>query len=155
VHAPSQPLVGCTAHSRRTAQIGNCGGAIHGGQIFASATQTAFPNLANLPDKSSGADRGHRFFHRADGDFPGLFVFVVLAHERRRVVHFAVTEHPTQEWNMQQVREAFPWDQAPRFCLRDRDAIYGRDFAAMTREMGMEEVLTAPRSPGKIPLRNG
>jgi transposase InsO family protein len=47
--------------------------------------------------------------------------------------------------------EAFPWDQAPRFVLRDRDAIYGRDFAALTRDMGMEEVLTAPRSPWQNP----
>ena len=52
---------------------------------------------------------------------------------------------------MQQMREAFPWDQAPRFVLRDRDAIYGRDFAALTRAMGMEEVLTAPRSPWQNP----
>jgi putative transposase len=50
------------------------------------------------------------------------------------------------------MREAFPWDQAPRFVLRDRDAIYGRDFAAMTRDMGMEEVLTAPRSPWQNPF---
>jgi hypothetical protein len=55
--------------------------------------------------------------------FRVLFVFVVLAHERRRVVHFGVAEHPTQEWTMQQMREAFPWDQAPRYVLRDRDAI--------------------------------
>jgi putative transposase len=81
-----------------------------------------------------------------------LFVFVVLSHDRRRVVHFGVTEHPTQEWTMQQMRETFPWDQAPRFVLRDRDAIYGRDFAAMTRDMGMEEVLTAPRSPWQNPF---
>jgi transposase InsO family protein len=53
---------------------------------------------------------------------------------------------------MQQMREAFPWDQAPRYVLRDRDAIYGRDFAAMTRDMGMEEVLTAPRSPWQNPF---
>jgi len=66
-------------------------------------------------------------------------------------VHFAVTEHPTQEWTMQQMREAFPWDQEPRYVLRDRDTIYGRDFAAMTRDMGMEEVLTAPRSPWQNP----
>ena len=79
--------------------------------------------------------------------FRVLFVFVVLSHERRRVVHFGVTEHPTQEWTIQQLREAFPWDQAPRYVLRDRDAIYGRDFVAMTRDMGVEEVLTAPRSP--------
>ena len=53
---------------------------------------------------------------------------------------------------MQQLREAFPWDQAPRYMLRDRDAIYGRDFAAMTRDIGMEEVLTAPRSPWQNPF---
>jgi hypothetical protein len=70
-HAPSQSPVGCTSHSRRTAQVGDCGGAIHGGEILASAPQTAFPDLANLPDESSSADRGHRFFHRADGDLPG------------------------------------------------------------------------------------
>ena len=52
---------------------------------------------------------------------------------------------------MQQMREAFPWDQAPRYVLRDRDAIYGRNFVAMTRDMGMEEVLTAPRSPWQNP----
>src|SRR5512140_2262657 len=81
-----------------------------------------------------------------------LFVFVVLSHERRRVLHFGVTEHPTQEWTMQQMREAFPWDAAPRYVLRDRDAIYGRDFAAMIRHMGIAEVLTAPRSPWQNPF---
>jgi putative transposase len=68
------------------------------------------------------------------------------------LLHFGVTEHPTEEWTMQQMREAFPWDQAPRYVLRDRDAIYGREFAAMTRDMGMEEVLTAPRSPWQNPF---
>ena len=68
--------------------------------------------------------------------FRVLFVFVVLSHKRRRVVHFGVTEHATQEWTMQRLREAFPWDEAPRYVLRDRDAIYGRDFSAMTRDMG-------------------
>jgi hypothetical protein len=54
------------------------------------------------------------FFTVPTATFRVLFVFVVLSHERRRVVHFGVTEHPTQEWTMQQMREAFPWDQAPR-----------------------------------------
>jgi putative transposase len=108
--------------------------------------------LASLPDKSSGADCGNRFFTVPTATFRVLFVFVVLAHERRRVLHFGVTEHPTQEWTMQQMREAFPWDQAPRFVLRDRDAIYGNDFATMTRDMGMDEVLTAPRSPWQNPF---
>jgi len=92
------------------------------------------------------------FFTVPTATFRVLFVFVVLSHERRRVLHFGVTEHPTQEWTMQQMREAYPWDQASRFVLRDRDAIYGTDFAAMTGAMGMEEVLTAPRSPWQNPF---
>ena len=50
------------------------------------------------------------------------------------------------------MREAFPWDEAPRYVLRDRDAIYGKDFATMTRDMGIKEVLTAPRSPWQNPF---
>src|SRR5580692_772557 len=92
------------------------------------------------------------FFTVPTATFRVLFVFVVLLHERRRVLHFGVTEHPTQEWTMQQMREAFPWDQAPRYVLRDRDAIYGTDFATMTRDMGMEGVLTAPRSAWQNPF---
>jgi len=92
------------------------------------------------------------FFTVPTATFRVLFVFIVLAHERRRVLHFGVTEHPTQEWTMQQMREACPWDEAPRYVLRDRDAIYGKDFAAMTRAMGMKEVLTAPRCPWQNPF---
>ena len=92
------------------------------------------------------------FFTVPTATFRVLFVFVVLAHERRRVLHFGVTEHPTQEWTIQQMREAFPWDEAPRYVLRDRDAIYGTDFVAMTGAMEMEEVLTAPRSPWQNPF---
>ena len=55
--------------------------------------------------------------------FQILYVFLVLAHERRRILHFAVTAHPTAEWTAQQMREAFPWDTAPRYLLRDRDRI--------------------------------
>src|SRR5436309_4126506 len=68
-----------------------------------------------------------------------LFVFVVLSHDRRRVVHFNVTEHPTEEWTAQQIREAFPWDQAPRYLIRDRDAIFGGAFVALTKSMGIED----------------
>ena len=54
-----------------------------------------------------------------------LFVLEVLAHHRRRIVHFNVTEHSTARWAGQQIIEAFPWDIAPKYLLRDRDAIYG------------------------------
>ena len=57
-----------------------------------------------------------------------LFVFVILSHARRRVVHFNVTANPTAEWTAQQIIEAFPWDSAPRYLLRDRDSIYGSTF---------------------------
>jgi putative transposase len=57
-----------------------------------------------------------------------LFVLVILAHHRRRVVHFSITEHPTAEWAAQQVVDAFPWDEAPRYLLRDRDRIYDASF---------------------------
>ena len=76
-----------------------------------------------------------------------LFVLLILAHERRRVVHFNVTEHPTAAWTAQQVIEAFPWDEAPRYLLRDRDRVYGASFRQRVRHMGIEEVLIAPRSP--------
>ena len=91
------------------------------------------------------------FFTVPTATFRVLFVFVVLSHERRRVVHFQVTEHPTQEWTMQQMREAFPWDQVPRYLGRDRDAIYGQDFSVMTKGMGTEEVRSAPRVPWQNP----
>jgi putative transposase len=79
--------------------------------------------------------------------FQILYVFLVLAHDRRRVLHFGVTAHPTAEWTAQQLREAFPWNAAPRYLLRDRDRIFGDEFTKQVKDMGIEEVLSAPRSP--------
>jgi len=76
-----------------------------------------------------------------------LFVFLVLSHDRRRVLHIGVTSHPTAKWTAQQLRQAFPWDTAPRYLLRDRDACYGEPFSETAQSMHMEEILTAPRSP--------
>ena len=80
-----------------------------------------------------------------------LFVFIMLAHERRRIVHFNVTEHPTAQWTAQQIVEAFPWDTAPRYLLRDRDSIYGATFQSRVENLGIEEVKIAPRSPWQNP----
>ena len=79
--------------------------------------------------------------------FQVLYVFLVLAHDRRRVLHFNVTAHPTAEWTGQQLRIAFPFDRSPRFLLRDRDAIFGNDFKEQVRDIGIKEVLSTPRSP--------
>ena len=75
-----------------------------------------------------------------------LFVLVMLAHERRRVVHVAVTEHPTAAWTAQQLREAFPWDESPRYLIRDRDHAFNA-WANTTTAMDIREIRTAPRSP--------
>jgi putative transposase len=83
--------------------------------------------------------------------FRVLFVFIILAHERRRIVHFNVTEHPTAQWTAQQIVEAFPWDTAPRNLLRDRDSIYGAAFQQRVKNLGIEEVKIAPRSPWQNP----
>ena len=79
--------------------------------------------------------------------FQVLYVFLVLAHDRRRIPHFNVTAHPTVAWTGQQLRKAFPFDQLPRYLLRDRDAIFGDKFRRQVRDMGIHEVLSAPRSP--------
>ena len=71
-HEPSQPLVGRTPHSWGAPQVGDCGGAIDGGWVFASSSEAALPELANVADQSSGPDRGHRLFHRVNGDLPGF-----------------------------------------------------------------------------------
>jgi putative transposase len=87
------------------------------------------------------------FFVVPTATFRLLFVFLVLSHDRRRIVHFAVTSHPTAEWTAQQLRHAFPWNTAPRYLLRDRDSCYGEQFHSTTCAMGIHEVLTAPHSP--------
>jgi putative transposase len=91
------------------------------------------------------------FFTVPTATFRVLFVLVILVHERRRVIHFNITEHPSAAWTAQQVIEAFPWDDAPRYLLRDRDRIYGTDFRRRVRNMGIKEVLIAPRSPWQNP----
>ena len=80
-----------------------------------------------------------------------LFGFIVLHHERRQIVHFGVTANPTMAWVAQQIREAFPWGTAPRYLIRDRDGAYGQSFRSTVTAMGVEEVVTAPRSPWQNP----
>lgn len=87
------------------------------------------------------------FFTVPTATFRILYVFVVLRHDRRRILHLNVTAHPTSSWTAQQMIEAFPFDAVPRFVLRDRDGAYGKTFRRRVAGMGIEEVLIAPRSP--------
>ena len=75
-----------------------------------------------------------------------VFVLVLLAHDRRRIRHVAVTAHPTAEWTAQQLREAFPLDEAPRYLIHDRDHAFDH-LGTTANAMGIEEVLTAPHAP--------
>jgi putative transposase len=92
------------------------------------------------------------FFTVPTATFRVLYVFVVLGHERRRVLHFNVTEHPTAAWTAQQIVEAFPEASAPKYLIRDRDRIYSATFCAHLAGMGLGEVLSAPRSPWQNPF---
>jgi transposase InsO family protein len=83
--------------------------------------------------------------------FRVLFVLVMLAHDRRRIVHFTVTEHPTAQWTAQQGVEAFPWDEAPWYLLRDRDRLSSAAFRHRVKHLGIKEVRTAPQSPWQNP----
>ena len=80
-----------------------------------------------------------------------LFVLVLLAHDRRRIRHVAVTAYPTAAWTAQQLREAFPWDEAPRYLIHDRDHAFN-SLPATANAMGIEDVLTAPRAPWQNPF---
>ncbi|MCP3889888.1 MAG: transposase [Desulfobulbaceae bacterium] len=92
------------------------------------------------------------FFTIPTASFNILFVLVILCHNRRKVVHFNVSSNPTAKWTAQQVVEAFPWDMAPKYLMRDRDAIYGVFFRNRVKNMGIKEVISAPQSPWQNPF---
>jgi transposase InsO family protein len=79
--------------------------------------------------------------------FKLLYGLVILRLERRRLVWINVTAHPTAEWIARQITEAFPWDEAPRYLIRDRDTSYGVSLTRRLRAMGIRDRLISPRSP--------
>jgi len=83
--------------------------------------------------------------------FQVLYVFIVLSHHRRKVLHFNIVECPSANWTAQQLREAFPFTSPPKYLLRDRDGIYGLDFRRRAKALGLEELRIAPRSPWQSP----
>ena len=81
-----------------------------------------------------------------------LYVLLVLHNDRRYIVHFNVTEHPTSAWITQQLVEAFPFDTAPQYLLRDRDGKYGGRYGRRVHSLGIDDVVIAPRSPWQNPF---
>jgi transposase InsO family protein len=80
-------------------------------------------------------------------NFQLLFVLVILRHERRRLISLSVTDHPTAKWIARQITEAFPWDEAPDYMIRDRDRCYGHTVTKRLAAMGIRDHPVAPRSP--------
>ncbi len=87
------------------------------------------------------------FFTVPTATFRVLFVLIILSHDRHRIVHLNVTDHPTAAWTRQQIREAFPDQTAPPYLIRDRDGCYGPEFDRLLQSVGTEEILIAPRAP--------
>jgi putative transposase len=87
------------------------------------------------------------FLQTYDLFFRALFVFVIIELGSRRIIHFAVTRHPTDAWVAQQLREATPYDQKPRFLIRDRDGKFGEMFRRVVEGTGIDVLLIPPRAP--------
>src|SRR3989442_10912935 len=151
-HGPRQSPLGRAAHSWRAPQARSRRLTTHGWSAHASQCETTLADLAVLPRKSLRRSCLGRLLRLPTATFRVLYVFVVLLHPRRRVVHFNVTDSPTAAWTAQQVVEAFPHDSAPRFLIRDRDGIFGGQFRQRVKAIGLAEVLTAPRSPWQNPF---
>ena len=108
--------------------------------------ETTRADVADVPEESPTTTVSVDFFTVPTIRFQVLSVFLVLAHDRRRILHVGVTDHPTAAWTAQQLREACLWDMAPRYLLRDRDGIFGRDFVDQVAGLGMSEVLSTSGS---------
>jgi putative transposase len=98
--------------------------------------------IRNHMDVTAACD----FFVVPTATFKVMYVFVVLSHARREILHVNVTEHPTAAWTARQIREAFPWKD-PRMLLHDRDRIYGWEFNEMLKARGIRSLRSSPRSP--------
>ena len=106
--------------------------------------------LVNHADSIAAVD----FFTVPTVTFRVLYVFIVIEHARRRIVHFNLTAHPTEQWAAQQFTEAFPFDSAPRYLIRDNDVIYGGTFQRRGKSLSIKDCPTVPVCRGKILMPN-
>lgn len=116
------------------------------GEVNAATSSSTVTDVANVSHQSRDPDPAVDFFVVLTVTFRMLFVLVILAHARQRIVHVAVAEHPTAAWTAQQLRNAFPGHEAPACLLHDRDAVFAGVATTMAR-MHIQAVRTAPRSP--------
>ena len=111
-------------------------------------TASQLPRIGcQVESTSRSRHRRHGLFRRSDDRISAPVALVVLRHDRRRIVSFAITAHPTAEWIAPQITEAFPCNDVPRYPNRDRDAACGHIVMRRLRMMGTRDRPTAPRSP--------
>ena len=101
----------------------------------ATSPPASFPNVAHVPGEPCKEYGLGGLLYGTDDPFPGALCFLVLAHDRRRILQSGVTAHPTVEWTVQQLRHAFSWESAPRYLLRDRDRIFREAFVEQVKSM--------------------
>jgi len=117
-----------------------------------TADQTRFLRRTAFWKNHAAKTAAIDFFVVPTATFRLLYVFLVLSPDRRRVVHFNVTANPSAAWTAQQVIEAFPFDSAPKYLVRDNDGIYGEVFRDRVRGLGIADVPITPRSPWQNPF---
>ncbi len=146
-HVSGKPALGRASHPWRTSQVGLRGRSIDRVKIHAPEQKTSFASwktfLHNHADGIAAVD----FLVVPTLTFERLFVFVVLGITRRSILWIGVTANPTAQWLARQITEAFPWDTAPAFLIRDNDGAYGEVFRRRLRAMGIRDRPIAPRSP--------
>ena len=145
------PLWGRAPHPGRAGPLGPRRGRIDRCAVHASPEEAPSPTWKTFLVNHAREIVATDFFVVPTATFRLLYCFLVLSHDRRRVLHFNVTQHPTSVWTAQQLVEAFPFAAAPRFLLHDRDSIYGNSFRERVNSLGIEEIVTAPRSPWQNP----
>ena len=113
------------------------------------------PSWKTFLDNHAPDTAGCDFFVVPTAAFRMLYCFIVLGHDRRRIVHFNVTQHPSAEWTGQQIVNAFPYDSAPRYLLRDNDSIYGGEFSGVSNLSASKKFERSSVRPGRILSSNG
>jgi putative transposase len=120
--------------------------------VHAAPLAAALLDVAHLPRGTYRGDGRHRLLRRPDPHLPLALRIPDLRHARRELIQINVTDHPTAAWAAHQLVESFPEETAPKYLLRDRDAIYGDVFARRVKGLGIREVLIAPRAPWQNPF---
>ena len=142
----SNPVVARAPHSRRVAKARNRSFRANGLAYPADGEKTPLAKLKTFLQNHLGEIVAIDFFKVPTIRLQVLFVFLVIEHKRRKVLHFGVTEHPTTGWTAQQLVETFSDRDDKYYLIRDRDSIYGLEFRGRVQSLGIKEVLSAPRS---------